>query len=522
MADESIFLRRTSGLVRSARPTDVLVYNLGLISVGIAISLSFFFIPANYAGANLVLALVFSGVMMAVIAFVFWCWTVTIPRSGGAYAFVTRGLNPMLGFTVSFVDSFVWLFYNAFAATFLVLFGLAPFLFYMGLQSDSEALVNLAISLERPVPLFLVAAAAITFSGWILTRGMRRFFALQRYVFALALVGTAVTIVVLFRSTASEFTEAFEASYGRFLTLPQSESRVGAVTGFQVTLAAAVWPLLSFVGSIFSVNIAGEIQNVRRSQLIGMFGSIAAAIGLMAILSMSFNSTVPAHIQVGIGEYVFSGREPGFPIQPYFSALVVPLARTPLTAFLICAGFAAWAYMWLPATITYSARAVLAWSFDRLAPEKLGAVHPTRFTPTNAIVAVTVTNLGLLALFVFVPFFTNLILVLAAMIAWLPIMLAAIVFPYRRPSIYAGSPIAGWRLAGVPVMTLAGILGTLAVGTIVWFLFRDPVAAGPSAVSLGTLAVLFAVSATWYVLAVVIRKKQNIDIRRAFAEIPIE
>ncbi len=124
-----VFLRKSSGLVKSASAFDVFNYNFGLVSVGIAITLAHYWVPPNYPGASLPLAEIISAPFMGCIAWGFWCWSVAIPRSGGIYAFVSRGVSPGVGFAVSFVDTFTWLFYNALAATFLTTIGIAPGLF---------------------------------------------------------------------------------------------------------------------------------------------------------------------------------------------------------------------------------------------------------------------------------------------------------------------------------------------------------------------------------------------------------
>src|SRR5437867_424094 len=85
-----IFLRNASGLVKAAGPFDVFTYNLGLISVGIAISLVHYWVPRNYPGANLALSEGIAAIAMGCIAWCFWAWATAIPRSGGIYAFVSR------------------------------------------------------------------------------------------------------------------------------------------------------------------------------------------------------------------------------------------------------------------------------------------------------------------------------------------------------------------------------------------------------------------------------------------------
>src|SRR5205823_12621587 len=48
----------------------------------------------------------------------FYFWTVTYPRSGGPYVYLSRGAHPLLGFAFSVTESFILLFYGAVAAAF--------------------------------------------------------------------------------------------------------------------------------------------------------------------------------------------------------------------------------------------------------------------------------------------------------------------------------------------------------------------------------------------------------------------
>jgi len=524
---ESIFLRNSSGLVKTAKPFDVLIFNLGLISVGIAVTLGHFFIPANYTGADLVIAEVIAGIFMAVIAFAFWCWTSAIPRSGGVYSFVSRGVHPLVGFGVSFIDSTVWLFYNTFAATFLVTIGIAPALFYLGVSTDNQTLQSLAINLQEPVYLFIIASLAIIVSGYLLIQGMKAFFVFQKIMFTIAIIGTVTAIYVLMNSTAEGFQVSFIASYSSYIDNPiqtiQAYSTDQYTYSFKMTVLAAVWPILSFVGSIFSVNIASEIQNVRKAQFFGMFGSIVLAIILMTLLSHNLNKVVTPEFQAALSNYYFSKEGANLPLAPYFSVLAAVVTQSPILIILICLGFFSWAFLWIPATLTYSARAVLAWSFDRIAPASLGFVHPQKFTPVNAIITVVIANLVFLVLFLFVPFFNSLILVLAAMLAWIPVMIGAIIFPYRKKSMYKETEISKYEPWGIPLISIAGFFGLLAVATLSVFLLFDEVATGPIIQSIGTILVLFTVAVVWYYTVKNIRKKkENIDISRAFDEIPID
>jgi amino acid transporter len=527
-AGEQVFLRKSSGLVKSAGPFDVFVYNFGLISVGIAVTLAHLNVPGNYAGASIPLAEVAAAVFMACVAWGFWCWSAVIPRSGGVYAFVTRGLSPWLGFSVSFVDTFTWLFYNALAATYLTTIGIAPAMFAVGTITASDSLVRAAVMVQAPLGQLLIGIAGILVAGLVLARGMRAFFLAQKITLTIACLGTIACIAVLAGADHSSFLHLFSSATARYHVQPlqalAAPAGLGSPWSFsaRATLLAAVWPVLSFVGGIFSINIGGEARNAKRTQLIGMFGSIAVAAAGMVLLSYLGDKVFGYDFQGGLAAFTASDQAHAFPLSPSFSLLAALATRNALLALCLCLGFMAWAFFWIPATIVYATRAMIAWSFDRLAPAELGFVHPVRHTPVTAIVVAVVANAIFLGLFLYTPFFGGLVLVLAAMLAWIPTMLGAILFPYRRVEMFKRSAMAGRRLVGLPTMTVAGALALIAVCVLTALLWNDPIAAGHSPQSIGTIAVVFAIGAFWYVAARAVRRRQGLRLERAFAEIPIE
>ena len=51
--EQRIFLRKASGLIRTASGTDTFIYNLGLVSVGLGVASIMFYGPAYYPGGDL-------------------------------------------------------------------------------------------------------------------------------------------------------------------------------------------------------------------------------------------------------------------------------------------------------------------------------------------------------------------------------------------------------------------------------------------------------------------------------------
>ena len=79
------FSRSASGLIRVAGAWDVFIYNVGLVSIGIAIAFNQYYGPSLYPGAAIWLSTLLAVVGMGFVAATFYFWAVIFPRSGGVY-----------------------------------------------------------------------------------------------------------------------------------------------------------------------------------------------------------------------------------------------------------------------------------------------------------------------------------------------------------------------------------------------------------------------------------------------------
>jgi len=214
-ASEQAFLRKSSGLVRSAGATDVFFFNLGLISVGIAIALDQLFGPAFYPGGSVAGASVLAAILMIPIGLTFYFWTVTYPRSGGPYVYLSRGAHPMLGFAFSVTEGLILLFYGAAAAAFVATMGLSPLLGILGYETNSSTLNDWSANVAGHWGIFLVGTVIIVLGGVLLISGMARYFTVQRILLGLAILGTLVTIGVLLAGSRGTFTSNFDSYLGK-------------------------------------------------------------------------------------------------------------------------------------------------------------------------------------------------------------------------------------------------------------------------------------------------------------------
>ena len=104
----------------------------------------------------------------------------------------------------------------------------------------------------------------------------------------------------------------------------------------------------------------------------------------------------------------------------------------------------------------------MAWALDRVAPDALGKVSDRTHTPVRAIAAATAAAVTFLAFYVFTKFFAVVIFIEAGVVAWAIVLLAGVFFPYRRPDLYEKSPISATRVFGLPAMSVACALGSIA------------------------------------------------------------
>ena len=212
---------------------------------------------------------------------------------------------------------------------------------------------------------------------------------------------------------------------------------------------------------------------------------------------------------------------------PWFAVLAGILGNNVILSGVILATFAAWIWFWIPAELAYTTRSMIAWSFDRVAPNKLGYVSETVHTPVVAIGISTAGSVVFMWLIAFkaVAFLTFIEVLL---VIWGAVMVSAVLFPILRKELYASSPAKNFKIAGVPVMPVAGAVSAVFFVLAFVLLWRDPIAAGPlikfSKMPVEAWITLGAIVAgvAWYLGAKAYRRRQGIDISLAFHQIPIE
>lgn len=526
-----VLSRKASGLVRVGSSLDVFIFNVGLVSVGIAIAYNQFYGPSLYPGAQPWIATLLAAAGMIFVATAFYCWSVVFPRSGGVYVFLSRTINPGVAFVMSVVETIILLYYAALAAGLIVQVGLSSFFGAVGMVSRNSTLISWGATVAKPAGVFWIGTLIIVVAGLLLVSGTRRYFTVQRVLFVIAVAGLAVIAVVMIFGSRNSFQSSLTSltglDPGKVVSSATKGGFATAPTSFSESARFLIWPLLPLLGAVQSVGIGGEIKKVRRSQLFGMLGAVVATGLVIALFAILADKDFGHAFQGAVAYNALTGSGPTTATAPWFAVLAGILGHNVILSAVILATFAAWIWFWIPAEMAYTTRSMIAWSFDRVAPDRLGFVSETTHTP---VVAIGISTAGAVVFMWLIAYkavaFLTFIEVL--LVIWGTVMVAAVVFPLIRKSLYESSPARNFKILGVPVMPLSGGIATAFMGYAFWLLWEDANAAGPlikpSKMPVEAWITLGAVIAgtAWYLGAKAYRRRRGINISLAFQQIPIE
>jgi amino acid transporter len=525
------FARKATGLVRQASAFDVFIYNTNFINIAIGVAFIFLFIPAGaYPGSNIYLSILFCTVAVLPTNLVYGTLASIMPRSGGEYVYVSRTLGPMLGLAANWNYTIWSFFYIGVPAAFLGKYGISSLMRTIGVYANDPSLVNVGSFFAAPLGTFLAGVVLIALFTAIFIRGLNTYMRVQNMLFAVALLSLVAIVVVALTANPGNFTAGFNHYFssvtGHGNTSAAITKSLGKnapqASGFNLhdTVASMTWAFSVLGFGLASAYIGGEVKGANRAQIRGMAGSVLFSAVWMLILVAVVLRVVPYDF---MGAIAAAGPAQTGGFTPVFTEIVSTLTSNWFLLILIGVGFCLWTYAWLPIYIITTTRNMLAWAFDGLLPMRISSVDERYHSPVVAILLSSGLGIVFLAIYAFVPNFATISGFFGQVWTYMLASVAAIVLPYKLRDVFEASPVH-WRVAGVPVLSILGVLSIIGMGVIEYAYLNDPnsgISFSAPTMIFVNLAV-FASGFVFYGIVRLVRARQGVNLALTFAEIPPE
>ena len=531
MEARGLYVRQSSGLIREFRPADVFVFNTLGYATGLVLAVVPTFMAGLWPEQNVLLVVAIGTVLTLSNAAMYGYLAGIMPRSGGDYVYLSRVVHPSIGFTANW--GFTWSqflglgLYSAFAVN----FGIAIAFATLGNAIGNDTLVNWSVDVSGDWAVFLIGTGILMLVLLVLslnTRVIRNIFMIG---FIPALLGTFVTLGVLFTTSKEEFAAKFNAFMAEradgqtYQGLIDQASSAGFSAGdatFMGALLALPIGYWIYIGFTYSAYIGGEVKQASKTQPRMIMATLLFAFAVYMLAFWRYYDVVGQDFTNSV---VYLGDDSGIPVAPVLNFFVGIMTGSTVLNVIMGVSFILWNVLLLFVIAMICTRNLFAWSFDGVAPRQLATVGERTHAPWVAAILITAIAVVLLALYVFTSFFTIVVnyIVIFSVAFWMT-SFAAILLPYRRPDLFEQAPESvKRRIAGIPVITLLGV-GNLILFTLILIAsFDTPAFSGPT----GNRAIAFVVGIyvagfVLYYISRAVRRQRGVDLDLLYKEIPPE
>ena len=545
----NLFVRKATGMVRSWSVWDAFIYAFFSINF---VTLGFYsFSQMYYFGGGLINALIISALFIIFEVIVYASLIAVMPRSGGDYVWQTRIFGGGIGFILAITGWWftLWL-WTPIYGDMLRQIVITPLL---GAFGAPELAVWFA---GTGTPLFVCSLLTLAFVSVVIFLGMKTYARIQKYSFYAGMLGLAIVIILLLTGSREAFSAAYEANSAAFFGAPttvEATAEAGTAAGASTPLTGGTlqlifltlpWMVFFNLWPNWGATLYGEVRGATdyKRNFAGMAWALAGVTVLGVIFFLAVNKTIGWDFYVQSNAawwnyyWGYTTEVPPLPVWPNPAMLAVFLTNNRLIQIIVLLLMSFWWFGWAGTLFLSSTRVVFAAAFDRLLPEKVAELNDNG-TPVNAMLLMVVPAVIVSYLYAYnVGGFITITLAATQAIAimYLGTAIAAIILPYKKKELYEASPIANMKVAGIPLITVAGVIfgAFLTFLLAEWFfdpwLNTDGVPPGLYGISLANtnsvvfLLVCYGAAAALYYGFKSYRRQGGIDMDKVQAEIPVE
>ena len=497
-----IFVRRASGLVRTVGPFTafMLVFTH---TVGGGIHKLAVIAAYQHPGAFVPFSFLVTGVLaMIPTALVYTMLGIMMPRTGGDYIFITRGLSPALGFLASWGFWFTEVLSYGIIAWYSIDFFVSAAT-AAGIALKDEGLLATAQWMASTQGHWVLGMTFVFIFGLIALLGMKIYGWIINILGLVAIIGCISNIFILgvWGLAPGATVAGWDRIYGpgAYEKIVAKAFELGDVPvapfSWEATMSASVGAIWAYIGILSAVFVGGELKAPARSLFVAqVVGTIVIMLYYIALPFLVYTVwIVPQDILSKVGAMSFLTAQGIPPDRVYFTALyfhvydtlgpdklaaflgvpasylLPPKVITSFTIPLVPSGLE-WLQVLngtvvgiillkdIPAFFVVASRMVFAWAFDRFFPELFAAVNEKFHSPHWAIILTMIGGAIGVALtaggdWAAAADTTNLYQ-FAVMMA----CLSAAVLPFLRRDLYERSPVK-WEISGIPVLSILGAYG---------------------------------------------------------------
>lgn len=548
-ATQPHFARRATGFVRDIKVRDAVIFNVLPACPGLVMAVSVFWVLSTFTGVNLYVAILITVLCAFLISGAFGLLSQIMPRSGADYVLISRSLHPALAVGSSILIGTSSMLAMGYWGVFTAKICIGPMMTMLGVSTDSHWLQQAGVTVTQHPWNMIIGFVEVAILVGIMMVGTRLMMRFQLWLFVLAMAGFVVAGITLLVTSHSGFVSAYNDyarpfthradTYNYFLAQARAGgTSLNAPTNWTNTIIASGAFIAFGVWAWFSVNMAGEIRAAgTRRNWYSMLGGLALTFVPIIIMVALLEKTVGLSFLTAVNSVSSNAKVYTLPNQPWWITLVAAIQSNAIFVAFLGIAFVAWAPLIVYIQIVQPVRALFAWAFDQVIPERVASINERTHTPVFSLGLVAVASIFFLYLAAYSSSFLKYVALstIVGFPTFIMVGISAIVFPYRRKAAYEAS-VSNIRLFGLPVLNYFGV-GSIAAGLFgawLWLrypllglpnggksigsqLFTSPLNGGLALVACGLIAgaLIYFVGRAW-------RRTQGIDISLNYLEIPPE
>jgi APA family basic amino acid/polyamine antiporter len=536
-ARPTLFLRNATGLVKAWSTFDAFIYSfwsVNLITLGLY-GMSFVY---TIPDGQVVAAILIFGVLVTFLVITYAGLVSVMPRTGGDYAWQSRVLGGGIGFVLAVTGWWftLWLWAPIYANILVVQF-FSPLAATLGWS-------NVATWAGSPNGLFVSALILLGFVSVVVSLGMETYARVQKICFWIGLVGLAVTCALLLFASQGDFQTAFNReaanlfgakgnAYQQTIDLATKEGLSASSFGYFAlvpTLLLMPWLAFYMLWPNWGATLYGEVRgskDVRKpfwSMFWGLWVTVVLVVAVVLLTAKTMGWTFYQSANAVYWNSLTGGAAPPVPIWPYPVMFAGWLVDNHLFQALLILVMAVWFFGWAGTLFLSSTRVIFAAAFDRVLPSWAANISAKRRVPYGSLALMVVPGLVVSWLYAYrtsvQAFFLDATAVIA--ITFLGTVIAAIILPWRRKDLYESSAIVGYKIAGIPLITIAGVISAIFLIGMLYEWAHWSVYGSNSPDSAKYFGITYLAAILIYIAARVYRRRQGIDLARIHHEIPVE